>query len=109
MTGRNVARIAPVPQTEPTEALRAQWRAASSRRRRREEAGERVYSLTLNQTLVAGALMACDQGHADLTVHETCEELLADLVDQHLRRLIDESTDLELKVDINRLLRDFDR
>ena len=54
-----------------------------------------------------GALMASDHGYADLASHENCEELLGGLFDKFLRGVIEQSTDLELKADISRLLRDF--
>ena len=96
-------------QSEPSEDQRAQWRLASSRRRKREGAGERVYRIVLNETLVAGALMASHQSPADLTDHNLCEVLLARLVESYLPSVINDCADGELRVDIQRMLRDFDK
>ena len=87
---------------------RAQSRAASARRRRLEKAGGRVYELPQSEALVFGALTVAYPGRTDLANHKVQQTLLTGLVDKHLRRVMDDSTDNELKVDINRLLRDFD-
>ena len=105
---RTVPRLSEVPDDQ-AEQQRAQWRLASSRRRQREGAGERVYRITLKETLVAGALMASHQSHDDLTDHNLCEVLLARLVEKHLPAVINDCADCELRVDIERMLRDFDR
>ena len=107
--GSHGARRLAAAQSEPSEAVREQWRHRSSRRRQREISGVRIYRVALPEGLVAGALMAGNHGEYDLANHEHCEHLLGGLFDTFLRGVIDQSSDLELKADITRLLREFAR
>lgn len=80
----------------------------SSRRRKRDAAGVRVYRNPQMELLVVCALMVKYPNRTDLANHEVCEELLAKLNTEHLQTIID-CADGELRVDIKRMLRDFDR
>ena len=95
---------------QPTEQQRAQWRKASSRRRRREDAGERFYGLSLPEMLVASALTAIRPDLRDrLTDHVLCVQLLRPLVEEALLRVIHDVTDPVLRVDFQFMLKDLAR
>ena len=102
-----VPRLREVPDDQ-VEQQRAQWRLASSRRRQREQAGQRVFHLALPEVLVVGGLMATYPGR-DLANHEVCESLLAGLIERYLLGVMHDCQDEALKVDIGRLLQDFDK
>ena len=87
-----------------------QWRLWSGTRRRREDAGERVYDLPLPEMLVASALTAIRPDLRDrLTDHVLCVQLLRPLVEEALLRVIADCTDPELRVDIQFMLKDLAR
>ena len=95
---------------DPVEHQRAQWRLASSRRRQRKEAKERVFRTSLPEYVVVGALLAKFPDQEDRLIdHGVCEILLARLVKEHLWTVIHDLPNGELKVDLARMLRDFSK
>ena len=103
-------RLPAAPPSEPSERERARWRSASQVRRQREKVGQRIYALPENEELVACALMVLHPGRTDLGDHDARETLLAAYLETCLLGLvgvIDDDSNLELRINIAKLLRDF--
>ena len=85
------------------------WGLASHLYRQREKVGLRLYKIAWKEALVDGALIVLFPSRTDLANHQVRESLLADVVEKYLHRVIDDCSDGDLKVDIQRMLRDFDK